>query len=159
IILKNKLTNFNNDKEIIDESFNFLKKEGVLVVSQVYPRNSTRISSLITNKDFKEILLEIENIVFNSKANPLTSWSETDLEQKISTSGFSNIKKLGIRQKETRVIKKEHIDSWFNGNFGEAIEQLNKNEVKDELIEYLKENICEKEISWESEQLIIISEK
>ena len=155
LILKNRLTMYSKNRDLLKDASRYIKSEGKIVICQVLPSESTRLSHLITDTENKEILEEIEEIIFSNPENPLTNWSKDDLIKSIEELGFKNITTTTLVLEERRVIKKDNIDSWFGGEFGLALDKLGKDSLKENLVIRLKENIAEKEIKWISRHLIL----
>lgn len=155
IFIKNRLTHFHKSKSILTKSYSRLKAEGVLSLAQIIPSESTRLSDLATEKWLIDILKEIEDVTFTNKDNPLTNWNTDDLKTGIKDAGFNSVKSENLYIEEKRVIKKENIDIWFEGMFGKALNKIGQDDKKTDIINKLKESICEREIIWRSKYLIV----
>ncbi|QEN04066.1 AAA family ATPase [Thiospirochaeta perfilievii] len=155
LILKNRLTYFDKNKDLISKLLKYIKKDGNLVLTQVIPRESTRLSNIVNNRELKEILLNIEGVIFNKESNPLTNWDSKTVINHVKDLGFTDIESEIIDTTELRVIKKENIDTWFNGEFGDVLNELNISETKESVVDKLKSLISEKEIPWTSRHIIL----
>ena len=156
-IIRNRLTLFNENKYLVNEIHKLLKVNGQLVILQVLPKKSTKISELINDEKLKNILIKIENNIYNNSVNPLTNWNTEDIISELKNIGYKEINKKYIEQFETRIIKKENIDTWFAGDYGLALKQLELEEEKTNIIKQLKELIAEREITWKSVHLFLLS--
>ncbi len=159
VIIKNRLTMFNKNKNILKNVTNYIKTEGEIIISQVLPSESTRLSHLISDNEIKFLMEEIEDIIFTNTENPLTNWSKEDLIKEMEELGYNDVTNTTLILEERRVIKKDNIDVWFEGEFGLAINRLGKDSLKENLIIKLKEYIAEKEIKWLSRHLILKGKK
>lgn len=157
VIIKNLFTKFHMEKSNLDRYIKQLCAEGVLCITQIIPRESTKLSSLVTDDDLKDILLKIESRIYNDPNNALTNWNAQDIEEKLKELNRDITTRQEIVLKEKRVIKKEHIDLWFSGSYGKIIEELNLENMKAEICNRLKTQICEKEITWFSTAQILIT--
>lgn len=158
IIVKNRVTKLLTST-IFTDITNQLIPKGIVVFSQIVPRDSTRLSMLIDDDKLKTILESLEDIIFNNSKNPLTNWESTDLENKIIDADFYIKKNSNIEIKENRIIKPENIKKWFSGEFGSALKQVEIEITEEELIKDLTEKICNRKVEWTTNHRLIVASK
>ncbi len=159
VILKNRFTNFSANKNFLATVNQYIKNDGYLVITQILPSESTRLSHLAEDIKIKTVLEEIELLVYKESTNPLTNWNREDLVTEIETHGYKITETKEIKLNELRVIKKENINQWFNGELLKALEKIDKLDEKDRIVEYLNTHIAEREIEWTTTHLIIFANK
>lgn len=159
IILKNLFTNFHRDKSSVKQYIDRLPHNGQLCISQVIPAASTKLSSLIKDNELLTHMQEIEKQLYSDKSNTLINWNVSDIRSLLSDEGLEIQESEDIILEERRVIKREHIDQWFSGSYGEILNSLDISSKREMIISGLKEEICERELMWQSTQHIITAIK
>lgn len=157
IIVKNRLTKLMESKDLIEETYKNLTKDGSVTFSQIVPMDSTRLSMLIEDERLKATLEKLENIIFTNMDNPLTNWGTDELEQKIEEAGFKMKENTKIEITENRIIKPENIEKWFNGEFGSALKKINSEFTKADIVKGLIETVCNRKVEWITKHSIIIA--
>lgn len=154
VILKNRITNFKRDSQIINRVYSQLKDDdGELIITQVLPMESTKLSELVSDNQMSKELKQIEETIILN--NPLASCNETNIKDYLKKLGLNIISLEILPITEKRIIKRDNIETWFNGEFGSALLTAGLEDRKSIIKDYLKDNLTEREFNWVSKHLII----
>ncbi len=114
----------------LDESFSLLSAMqdvvddgGMLILSEIIPRASTRLSSLIpgSHSTLKQLLLDGEEVIYTGSDNPLINWDDEQLIEALEQHGFSILSAARETATEKRLITPEDIGRWIQKLYLPAI--------------------------------------
>jgi putative ATPase len=134
---------------------------GQIVVSEIIPRLSTRLSSLVSPRIpglFKTALESAEKALFEDPRRPLTGWTEEMLAEELRLSGYELISREMIPFTEKVRLSPAALERWLDpgqGGYGAEIKALLNPEDLARLVLLLNEDLCAREIPWERQILLL----
>jgi len=128
--------------------------QGSLSLSEIIPRGSTRLSSLLGSSfppSFLKAMEQAESALFDDPSRPITGWTEEILEKEVEEGGFQILKKEIIPHVETVRLTTNDIQAWIapRSAYGQELVQIL---AKDEITPFsdaLIKALGEKEVPWE----------
>ena len=118
IVGMNVLTRIKNKTAFLQKLKKLLSEEGIIVLSEVIPSASTRLTELLSKDKFEDsqwsALLKAEEGIYISGKNPITGWTEKDIEKSFEEAGFSIVEMEKKEYTQTRHITEEDITKWFS---------------------------------------------
>lgn len=156
ITAKNIFTKSSEQQDTLDRLLPLLKEEGQLILSQIIPCRSTRISEFFKDED-QNLLKEAEKLIYSEETNPLINWDEESLSALLESRGLKTEKTEKVVTSEKRVILTDNITAWFSptGSYGRALSALCDQESTNALIQRVRETLQNREVLWESENRVI----
>ena len=134
---------------------------GQIVVSEIIPRLSTRLSSLVSPRvsdRFRTALTSAEAALFEDPRRPLTGWTEEMLAEDLRLAGYELISREMIPFTEKVRLSPAALERWLDpqqGGYGTEIKALLNPEDLTRLVLLLNEDLCAREILWERQILLL----
>lgn len=155
IISMNPFTTIKEQKDKIPILKEILHPKGAVVVAQVLPYLSSRLSSYVEDPKIKITLELAEKSMYSTLGPEPTNWTKEDLIHIIEELNMKvDIETLTTKNK--RIFTKAMIEKYINGSYSEY---LDKDIDKEKLINHLCEYIGEKELDFKRVFAIIKIEK
>ena len=157
IIGMNVLTREKDKRSYLKHIKELTSPGGIVVLSEVIPSKSTRLTELLmenlfTTKEW-ETLLEAENEIYNSARTPLTGCTAEDLKNYFIEAGFSQVE-IGNREYlQKRLITKGEISRWFSPSssvygYGDYLSEKMGAPSLDIIRKKVSESLSGKEVPW-----------
>jgi putative ATPase len=155
---RNVLTRESDKKAALTILFNLLTGIGELLLSEVVPSMSQRLSGLIKPDDLNTDLLHryrtAEDDVFAAAKNPLVNWGPGDIEKCCLAAGFDSTTIDLQKLTEKRIMNSANIEMWFDTsagdeNYGSVIAQTLTVEEIENIKTLLLRHVTNREIYWE----------
>ena len=134
---------------------------GQIVVSEIVPRLSTRLSALAGPRipeALKTALESAETALFDDSRRPLTGWTEEMLTRELVDSGFSLISRELVPFSEKVRLSPAALERWLDpaqGGYGAELKPLLNQDELTRLTRLLTEELCSREIPWERQIVLI----
>ncbi len=134
---------------------------GQIVVSEIVPRLSTRLSALAGPRipeALKTALESAETALFDDSRRPLTGWTEEMLTRELVDSGFSLISRELVPFSEKVRLSPAALERWLDpaqGGYGAELKTLLNQDELTRLTRLLTEELCSREIPWERQIVLI----
>jgi len=140
---------------------------GTLVLSEIVPCRSQRLSTLLnpvsenqTDQEALELLLAAEERLYLDPDHPLLNWDVEDLTSSLKEAGFDNVHAELLPLEEQRLIRPQDIDRWLGAGrdfptIGTHLSSLAEGELIEKIKNILKTRLSDTPIHWESVTCIL----
>ncbi len=157
IIGKDVLTRTAGKKACLKKIRSLMTPEGTVVLSEIIPSRSKRLSSLMEESGVsgeKLTILKIaENEIYRKDEESLTGWDGSDIEKLFEDAGFSDVAKETRLYTVKKIITEKAVESWFNPelkekSYGKIIMEKEGHKTLKNLLEITRETLAGREIDW-----------
>jgi len=161
LLCRQDLGHRENRREYLTRLRGITAPGGQIVVSEIVPRLSTRLSSLVRPgipETLKTALESAEAALFQDPRRPLTGWTEEMLEEELGQSGFDILSRELIPLTEKVRLTPAALERWLDpslGGYGTELKGLLAPEDRARLTRLLTEELCSREIPWERQIVLI----
>ncbi len=155
ILGRNVLTRLPDRVGYLELLKNHCAPGGILVFAETVPSASTRLSDVLSGKpDIVRLLRKAEQAVYESRSNPLTNWSEDDIDPWFSKAGYGRTLREQKTYREQRLITKQDIENWMdehrnNTGYASALKNTASENKIPEVKKILLEQAAGKTFPWE----------
>ena len=157
----NTLTRLEESHSLLSALHTAAAVNGMLILSEIIPRASTRLSSLIppSHSSLQQLLLDGEQAIYTGSDNPLINWDADQLTAALEEHGFSILSAASETAEERRLITPADIDRWMQRLYLPAITAIRGDDPDlSALTAEIARILCNSPVSWQTTSLLICAE-
>lgn len=144
IVMMNPFTKLEESISLLSRLKILLSNNGVIVVAQILPYLSSRLSSYVTDSEIKNRLELAEKKLYSSTGSLVTNWKIEDIHKAVEDYGMM-IEVETLTRTNKRIFTPTMIEKYIRGSYNTYLE---KDIDLDKIISNLCENFEEKELDY-----------